>query len=324
MNTLKVWFSDFWKVFDYNNNFILDILKLNYNVIITEQADVLFFSCFGDENLKYNNILKIFFTGENIRPNFFLTDYSITYDFKLYNGKNFRWPLYNLYYDPLTKPSNSVRTKFCCMVVSNPSNPLRKKVFDLLSTYKTVDSGGKWLNNVGEPVQDKLLFLKQYKFCLCFENSSYKGYTTEKILEAKLAGCIPIYWGNPEIEKDFKKNSYISLHDFNSLDLLLQEIIKIDSDEIYYNNIVNEPLLTKNKYTEFSDISNLQIWLNNIINNPIIKKRKIVCSYIYSYYAKLITSLYNRTELLKYNVPFFYDFNLKKIIKKILMLLKLR
>ena len=37
---------------------------------------------------------------------------------------------------------------------------------------------------------------------IAFENSSFPGYTTEKIFEPMLEGSIPIYWGNPRVDED--------------------------------------------------------------------------------------------------------------------------
>lgn len=70
-------------------------------------------------------------------------------------------------------------------------------MFEALKKYKKVNSGGRYLNNIGRAVVDKIQFESRHKFSICFENSSYPGYTTEKIIEAFAAKTIPIYWGNP-------------------------------------------------------------------------------------------------------------------------------
>lgn len=43
---------------------------------------------------------------------------------------------------------------------------------------------------------DKNVYLQQFRFNLCPENTNSHGYVTEKIFEAIQAGCVPIYWGN--------------------------------------------------------------------------------------------------------------------------------
>ena len=48
----------------------------------------------------------------------------------------------------------------------------------------------------GKYGDDKIAYLRQFRFNLCPENSNNRGYVTEKIFEAIAAGCIPIYWGN--------------------------------------------------------------------------------------------------------------------------------
>ena len=47
--------------------------------------------------------------------------------------------------------------------------------------------------------------LRQYKFSICYENASYPGWITEKILDPMFAGCVPIYQGDPEWPNSFPK-----------------------------------------------------------------------------------------------------------------------
>ena len=46
----------------------------------------------------------------------------------------------------------------------------------------------------------KLAFLTDYLINLCPENAKIEGYVTEKLMQACVAGCIPIYWGHPRME----------------------------------------------------------------------------------------------------------------------------
>jgi hypothetical protein len=54
-----------------------------------------------------------------------------------------------------------------------------------------------------------------YKFALCFENSILKGWITEKIFDCFFAGTVPIYWGEPEIEKHIPEGCYIDMRKFS-------------------------------------------------------------------------------------------------------------
>ena len=44
---------------------------------------------------------------------------------------------------------------------------------------------------------------------IAFENTKFPGYVTEKIIEAWASGTIPIYYGDPEIEKYFNLKFFV-------------------------------------------------------------------------------------------------------------------
>jgi|GEM_PF-1261031 len=106
--------------------------------------------------------------------------------------------------------------------------------------------GTKWAdqgyrNYKGSP-PNKLAVLKNYKFSLCYENTkNVKGYITEKILDCFAAGCVPIYWGAPNITDYIPANCFISRVDFSSLDELVDFLQKIDEKTYnqYLQNIKN-------------------------------------------------------------------------------------
>lgn len=62
--------------------------------------------------------------------------------------------------------------------------------------------------------------LGQYKFALCFENSILKGWITEKIFDCFFAGTIPIYWGEPEIEKCIPPSCFVDMRNFSGYEEL--------------------------------------------------------------------------------------------------------
>jgi hypothetical protein len=64
-------------------------------------------------------------------------------------------------------------------------------------------------------VKNKIECLSRYKFSICFENASYKGYITEKIFDCFFGGCIPIYFGAPDIEFYIPKDCFINFSNFN-------------------------------------------------------------------------------------------------------------
>ncbi|MEH7254623.1 glycosyltransferase family 10 [Neobacillus niacini] len=128
------------------------------------------------------------------------------------------------------------------IIYSNGFAPNREFFFDLLSKYKTVDSGGGLRNNLGYRVENKLQFQKKYKFSIAFENTTSECYTSEKIIQAFAAQTIPIYWGNPTISKEFNPKSFINCHDFDSFEDVVKRVEEIDNDKELFCKILKESI----------------------------------------------------------------------------------
>jgi hypothetical protein len=141
-----------------------------------------------------------------------------------------------------------------------------------LSEYKTVDCPGRVLNNMsyiggrGDQI-NKINFLNDYKFNVSFENSSYNGYCTEKIIHSMFSNCIPIYHGDPSVVLDFNVKSFLNLHDFESIDHLIDEIIYIDNDESKYRSIFYEPWFKDNVFPDRYLPENVLNFFEKIIDN---------------------------------------------------------
>jgi len=276
---MKIGFLDFWHDFNEKNNFFYHILSLfKEDVVVTtpRECDILFFSCYGNRNSEPEFLSKkrIFYTGENLRPVFDSNttrtyntftgtcDFSLSFDFDDHDGKNIRLPLWYLYIDwfnvksydnpnwliPIEYLSNDNeftkknKNKFCSTVFSSPYDT-RFNMVNLLNTYKQVDCYGKIHNNkLPDGEKYKMDTISNYKFNICFENSIYPGYFTEKLLHAKIAGCVPIYYSDKSYFNDFNEKCCINLIDFENEYDLFEYIKKIDSDEVLYKKIIEQPL----------------------------------------------------------------------------------
>ena len=64
------------------------------------------------------------------------------------------------------------------------------------------------------PAFDKLDTLGNYRFSLCFENTAFPGYITEKIFDCFVAGSIPVYLGAPDIDDYIPRDAFIDFRDF--------------------------------------------------------------------------------------------------------------
>ena len=98
----------------------------------------------------------------------------------------------------VTDPSG--RTKDCAFICKSDYFGDRAQMADWVEQIMPINYPSDFRHNDddmrGKFGDDKIAYLRQFKFNLCPENSNYRGYVTEKIFEAIKAGCVPIYWGN--------------------------------------------------------------------------------------------------------------------------------
>lgn len=283
MKKLKLGFTD---TFGAVEEFFTDVLSREYDVERDDQNPE--YLIFGDRNFGNQNeqpkyrrdgITRIFYTGENQRPEHYNCHHAISFDHTEFY--NYRLPLYVIYdWDNRRKGldhadsenrdvPDSYKEGFCSFVVKNPGCEKRNEFFHKLSQYKKVDAAGPLFNNVGyvleggeKAVQAKAEFLPKYKFNLCFENSSHPGYATEKLYEALVFKTIPIYWGSPTIECDFNTNAFLNWHDYQSDEKLIEKIIELDNDEHSYSMKYFEPMFPYFKKNKYFDLDRLLYWFN--------------------------------------------------------------
>lgn len=240
------------------------VLSQKYDIEICDNPDYIFCGdFFSGEFLKYDGV-RIFIGGECEWPDFNFYDYAIDLVNMELADRYLRWPFY-LWRDGTRdefelalkkhKMKNvSTNKKFCNQIVSNgmAANPFRESFYKELTKYKRVDSGGRYLNNIGYRVENKLEFQKEYKFSLAFENTSQKGYITEKIIEAWAAGTIPIYWGAPDISSEFNEKAFINCNKYANVSEIINVIREIDNDDELYQKMIREPIIdcssNANKY----------------------------------------------------------------------------
>jgi len=283
MKRIKIDFCDFWGGFDKKDNYFYNLLKEDYEIEISANPDILFFSLFGRTSTQ-RSCKKVFYTGENIPPplkgleNPFLNgvscDYSFSFDY-MDDERNYRLPhylLYDGYYDLANDKAieeSLAKRKFCNFVVSNGSCEQRNRLFERLSKYKKIDSGGRYANNIGYPVPDKRKFQSEYKFSIAFENNAYRpqhsGYTTEKIMEPMTVDSMPIYWGNPDIDREFNTQSFVNFYDFDSEDEMIDYIIELDKDDCLYLEKLRMPWLSDGEIPISNRKENIKSFLKKII-----------------------------------------------------------
>lgn len=311
MKTIKVNFGYFWPSFDNNDNFFTKILSKKYHVVLSDDPDIYFFTHSYNNNHDYLKFKchRVFLGWENERADWNICDYALDFDFSN-NIRHKRLPIWAAWNPSQLKDSKKVdsvltKSKFACMVVSNGKAKERLEFFHLLSKYKKVDSGGGFLNNIGGPVESKLDFIKDYKFVISFENSSYPGYTTEKLIEPMWANCIPIYWGNPRLEEDFNTNSFVHVNQFSSYQEAVDYIIELDKDDDKLSKMAHEPWFKNNTIpSEMTDAS-LETFFDFVLED--MKTKKPVALSVYKRISHTI-KLYNN----KIKSYIYYELGIEK------------
>ena len=271
---LRIAFLDMWADFVPQHNLFVSALRAHGGEFEIDQIDpnVIIFGPFGaeNENPRFKNIPKIYYVGENMGPREredvvlnigFMRDVETNY-IRLPNWMlELNWFSQNskevVNPEPLPlellSPIVQKRDKFCAFVASNPNCVERNTLFHLLSRYKSIDSGGSLFGTIDKiPCGSggsrgqvaKVEFYKQYKFVLACENSKSPGYVTEKILHAKLAGCIPIYWGDPHVALEFNPKAFINVAEFASEEALIRRIKELDEDDIAWTAMASEKILS--------------------------------------------------------------------------------
>jgi hypothetical protein len=119
-------------------------------------------------------------------------------------------------------------------------------------------------------VEDKLAFELQHKFSFSFENSSYPGYCTEKLVQSFAAQTVPIYWGDPTAADTFNEEAFINCNRYSSWDEVLEAIKRIDADPALYEHMLQAPAL---KHPERDSVeakmNELTDFLCHIIDQPL-------------------------------------------------------
>jgi Glycosyltransferase family 10 (fucosyltransferase) C-term len=185
-------------------------------------------------------------------------------------------------YDWLIANEDIQKTKNISVVCSDqtwlPGHKLRYAfVNKLIGHFKDkLDVFGRGFN----PINDKFEALSTYKYSIAIENSVTQGYFTEKITDCYLSNTLPLYYGCPNIEDFFDKNSLLLINPNNYIDSILkiEELIEMDQ----YQDLLPSIVKAKKKYlTQFHIFNKLpQIFeqyfhVSNTKKNTLIKNESV-------------------------------------------------
>lgn len=114
----------------------------------------------------------------------------------------------------------------------------KSKNLSIIASNKTITDGHKFrhevINNLKEkmdvygrgwnPIDYKLIGLKDYRYSVVIENCKRDYWFTEKLLDTLACGTVPIYWGCPSIDKFFDPRGFIIFDNLNELTSKIGEL----------------------------------------------------------------------------------------------------
>jgi len=140
--------------------------------------------------------------------------------------------------------------------------------------YKLKSELGDQLEIFGsgfKSIPDKMDAMQDFKYSLVIENSQHKNYWTEKIADAFLCNCYPIYFGCSNIYDYFDQNS-LSTIDISKPQQAINTIQEAIQNE-YYEKNKSKILESKNKIlTDY----NFFHFIKNLIQAPIEKEKQLI------------------------------------------------
>ena len=98
-------------------------------------------------------------------------------------------------------------------------------------------SFGRCLTNMPRSARadTKIDTLRRYKFCVAVENSEMPHYVTEKIFDSFVAGCVPVYFGAPNIYDYIPhRDAIIDVRALGGARQAAEEIARLAADDDAY------------------------------------------------------------------------------------------
>jgi hypothetical protein len=193
---MKVKFLNFWE--GYDGGFFTESLAkaLCTTIEVSDNPDVVLHSCFGNTP-PISNKPNIWYTHENYlnpdRLNIFkLPQFGLVPN----TETSVTLPDWIMYYDKLLNPIKTTNrlNRVCSMFKCQYHH--REHIINHYGAIK-----------VNAP--DKIDTLSEFRYNIAVENSYAKEYITEKLTDAFIAGCLPIYWGGDVSTTPFNKNKII-------------------------------------------------------------------------------------------------------------------
>jgi hypothetical protein len=244
---------DWYPGFDHRHIFVRLLARALHCSIqdaTCSDADVILVGPYGRSKegiSKKTNQIVIYGSGENSRPDYRFCDISMTLDLSTYGGRNVRVPAWLGEFDFWADCPDATYSYEQSQNMMETNRPLtvgditdsQPKIAAIFSTYEQnrmsvlealeiklapITKIGRLWGNAESCRDASMLFpakhpiLIRHAMNLCFENSIAPGYITEKILHARMAGCLALTYAHPSCQDDYAMAGVLNFHEFLDID----------------------------------------------------------------------------------------------------------
>lgn len=210
---------------------------------VTGQEEMVFYTDTSILNVNYNLKKKYAWLLEStavtgqfynmIKHNYRLFDNVFTYDKELIElGRNFKFsPTGGCWIYPEEQQTHDKSKNVSCIMSSKNFTDGHRLRNQIHGEIKDVDYYGRNIN----PINNKIIGLKDYRFSIVVENNKKDYYFTEKLIDCFRTGTIPIYWGCPSIGNFFDVNGILTFDNINELKDILSNL----NGDLYISKLDN-------------------------------------------------------------------------------------
>ena len=290
---VRLAFHGFWPGFSAASLLVAHpYLKLKYDVAeCRRQPDVHFISVFGRDGHTLRDAREIplpgdgrptvFYTRERVSPGGRQFDWSISFDES--SDRNLYLPgwvaaLNRLGLSPgslirqTARPAAAGNGRHGCAYIFRRRVPEREAFFDRLAERMQIVSPGDSRNNSWRVVRtpaEKVSFLRHFRFNIAFENEPFPGYLTEKIVDAFTAGCVPIYYGDPYVERTFSPEAFIHVRGESDYRPSIERILQIDSNPSRLKAMQDAAPLVDNRLPDYATHDYAMAFFERILDSAV-------------------------------------------------------
>ena len=141
------------------------------------------------------------------------------------------------------------KSRECVLINKHDPAGTRELVYNGVKDILDVKLAGQWRNNTRELWDDfgndKEAYLRTFKFNICAENNNTEYYVTEKIFDAFIAGCIPLYYGalNDPEPGLINREAVIFWNKEGNNEENREKIRELKNNESFYQEFISRPKL---------------------------------------------------------------------------------